>query len=235
MRYLARNAERHLAWRTDAFAAVSEAERLQLSHLALDEQSAFLVPHAIAAAAKPLPLNCRAARIVSVGRINYQKNPESVADLPRRVLHRLPRADFEFVWLGDGDPARRSLLQSQGWRVTGWLSHSQVRTIVSTSTLTIHPARYEGLPLSVLESLGVGTPVIAANLPAYRELSSILRYESAAELESAVISLITQPNAWSRLATDGWQHVTAHFNRRTQDAALSKLYEFATRRSSSGA
>lgn len=222
VRHLVCRAERNLARRTQAFAAVSEAERWQLTQLAQVSQPTFLIPHAIDANLHPQPRTSRAPRIVSVGRLNHQKNPESIFDLPLRLSRS--NTKFEFVWIGEGDPARRSLLVSAGWTVTGWLPQAAVRTILSTSHLTIHPARYEGLPLSVLESLAAGTPVIAADLPVFHHLHAVFRYTSPVELVSAVMELTKHPQEWERRATAGREQVVEQFNRNTQDAALSELY-----------
>lgn len=217
--------ERGLAGRTAAFAAVSEAERDKLIRLTQGRQPVVMVPHHVQASSRLVPLVERRPRVVAVGRLCHQKNPESVADLPRAMQG----AGVEFVWAGDGDPERRRLLEAGGWRVTGWLPRAEVQSLLAGSAVLVHPARYEGMPFVVLEAMAHGTPVVQSAGLGLGELAAAAHYTDLADLRHRLHALLSDDVAWAEASTAGWTYVKRSFDLDSQAGALSRLYALASR------
>ena len=55
---------------------------------------------------------------------------------------------------------------------TGYLPHEQLRSLVAGAVALALPSRYEGFGLPLLEAFATGTPVIAGDVPALREISA---------------------------------------------------------------
>lgn len=133
-------------------------------------------------------------RVVGVGRLSPQKDPQQFADVVR-ALHERGR-DVEAVWLGDGDEALAAALTGAGVTVSGWVPRSEVVARIRAADVLLHTAAWEAAPLVVFEALALGTPVLARELPQYAGLlSSDMLYRSVAEATSALAER-TRPQ-WS--------------------------------------
>ncbi|CAB3804632.1 hypothetical protein LMG28614_06042 [Paraburkholderia ultramafica] len=100
-------------------------------------------------------------RIVTVGGIRVQKNPRLFAEIARSFN----RDDAEFVWIGDGDADFKRTLEDAGVRVTGWLTRGEVIDAVAQADIYLSTASWEGMPISLIEAMTLGTPVIASDCP----------------------------------------------------------------------
>lgn len=133
---------------------------------------------------------------VCVARLVAQKNPSRFLRLAARLLRREPR--YRFVWIGDGN-LRDDFLKEAATLglgdaiiVTGWTDAA--RDLLSTADLYLHPAAFEGLPLSILEAMSVGLPcvlsaAVAAEMEAFDRDSVIVADEEDGStwLEAAAI------------------------------------------------
>lgn len=96
--------------------------------------------------------------VVTVGGIRKQKNPTLFAELAKA----LTGDDIEFIWIGDGDSELKNKLISAGVTVTGWLSREQVADRLANSKLYLSTALWEGMPVSIIEAMACGLPVVAS-------------------------------------------------------------------------
>jgi glycosyltransferase involved in cell wall biosynthesis len=128
---------------------------------------------------KPRPAAVQ--RIVTVGGIRAQKNPRLFAEIARSFN----QAGAEFVWIGDGEPDLRRTLEEAGVRVTGWLPRAEVLDAVAQADIYLSTAGWEGMPISLIEAMTLGTPVVASNCPGnidtVRHASTGMIYDTASE------------------------------------------------------
>jgi glycosyltransferase involved in cell wall biosynthesis len=125
-------------------------------------------------AAPPRPLSAAAPRVpaeylVFVGSLDPRKN------LPRLLeAHAALRASRpgtpDLVLAG---PAGRetALTARPGVLPTGWLAEDDLRALVAGARALALPSVDEGFGLPVLEALAAGRPVLAADIPALREVA----------------------------------------------------------------
>lgn len=228
IRVLAHGVERALALRTSAFGAVSETERRQIAALTRTSRPIVVIPHSMHVPVSPVPFDGRERRVVAVGRLSYHKNPESIASLPA-LLESQAAKPVACMWIGEGDEERRSLLESQGWEVTGWLRREVAQELVADSLALVHPSRSEAMPYAVVEAMSLGTPVVSADLPALRDFP-VQRYSSSAELPGYLSTLLDQSDVWDRAAEQAQRFVRREFSPERQYRALRHLYEAALAR-----
>ena len=84
-------------------------------------------------------------KICTVGRIGHQKNPE----LFNKIASNFP--NIKFTWIGDGE--LRDLLVSPNISITGWKTREEVLEILNKNNVFILTSLWEGLPISLLESM----------------------------------------------------------------------------------
>jgi glycosyltransferase involved in cell wall biosynthesis len=168
---LSRLARGLVARRLDAHVAVGErAARMIETLIGLPAGSATSVPNGVPqTSGDPAPEFSRPAGPVigSLGRLTDQKG----YDLLVRALPELPVATL--VLVGDG-PEREPLqaLASElgvadRLQVTGWRAHP--RGYLSSFDVFALPSRWEGMPLSILEAMHAGLPVVAGDVGSVAE------------------------------------------------------------------
>jgi glycosyltransferase involved in cell wall biosynthesis len=102
--------------------------------------------------------------VLSIGRLELAKGwPELLAALPRlRGCPTWPR--LRLLWVGTGtlDQRLRQLGSALGGGQVRLLpAHPDVPALLDAADLLVHPARFEGMPLVVLEAMAKGLPIIA--------------------------------------------------------------------------
>ena len=114
-------------------------------------------------------------RILSVGAISQQKNYALVLDIARacRALFDDPAMPvFHIVGGGSELAAMRARAKSEGLDefVQFRGERSDVPDLMLDSDLYLNTSLYEGMPLTLLEAMASGLPIIASDAPGNREL-----------------------------------------------------------------
>lgn len=100
--------------------------------------------------------------VYTLGRICYQKNPT----LFNEIAKLLP--DVKFVWIGDGE--LREELTSKNIEITGWTDRSTAIKYAVNADVFLLPSRWEGLPISLLESMYMKKVCVVSNVIGNRDV-----------------------------------------------------------------
>ena len=149
------------------------------------------------------PYNTPAPNLVAAGRLRKEKGVDLLLDAMQMVIQRIPSAHLTI--LGEGQDEAQ--LKAQAYRLglnhnVDFLGFVQNPWLyVANADLFVLPSRAEGLPNSLLESLALGTPVVASDcVGAMRELQSIeprivlFPTENPAAMADAIVSALSRPN-----------------------------------------
>lgn len=101
---------------------------------------------------KPASVNTKNPTICTVGRICFQKNPS----LFNEVAKLLP--ELKFIWIGDGE--MRDTITAPNISITGWIPREEAVKHLKEADIFLLPSLWEGLPISLLEAMYAGKPVI---------------------------------------------------------------------------
>ena len=133
----------------------------------VDRRRVRVIPEAPA-----LPLGDRAPPpgpyILAVGDLRRKKNLGALVRAfvalraQREIPHRLVLAGVD---AGEG-PRLRSLAGGAPLQLTGYVGDAELDALIRGAELLVHPSRYEGFGLVVLEAMTRGTPVLAAGATA---------------------------------------------------------------------
>lgn len=100
--------------------------------------------------------------VYTLGRICYQKNPT----LFNEIAGLLP--DVKFVWIGDGE--FREELTSKNIEITGWADRNTAIRYAVNADVFLLPSRWEGLPISLLESMYMKKICVVSNVIGNRDV-----------------------------------------------------------------
>ncbi len=105
-----------------------------------------------------------------IGRLEYQKDPLLFVEM----MEFLP--EYSATIVGDGAlaPMVKQEIVKRGLsgrvHMVGELSHGEALKILATLSVVVLTSRWEGLPVLVLESMGMGVPVVSMNVSGLEEI-----------------------------------------------------------------
>ena len=145
--------------------AVSERTKRDLVELyGVPEAKIVLVPNGVDPAFRPGG-NGSGGYALLVGAIQARKNPLAAAEAAAR-------AGLPLVAAGPAkEPALARELERRGVTLRGYVSKEELADLYRGAACLLFPSRYEGFGLPVLEAMASGTPVVAADEPALREVA----------------------------------------------------------------
>ncbi len=103
--------------------------------------------------------------IISVGRLSIQKNPKLFNDI---ALEFIDNPNIQFIWCGDGE--LKSELISPNIKCTGWIERRTLENYLANADIYLSTSLWEGLPLSVLEAMSIGLPVVLSDCVGNKDL-----------------------------------------------------------------
>jgi glycosyltransferase involved in cell wall biosynthesis len=170
-----RFAERGLAWRATRIVAISEAvRRFNVDEVGLPEDKLEVIHYGLDALPEPwaenpeLPIPDGVPLLLCVARLAPQKG----VDTAIRALPSIPGAVL--LVLGEGPERERleELARALGVsdRVLMPGRVGDVAALYRRCNVVVHPARWEGFGLAMLEGMLAGRPVVAANAGSAPEL-----------------------------------------------------------------
>jgi glycosyltransferase involved in cell wall biosynthesis len=156
--------ERFAAKVAGTVVACSLSECYELKRCGINSQS---VNNGIQFEEFPLK-KCKLNNIIiigTIGRITFQKNPELFNKMATLFKSR---PNVQFLWIGDGE--LRNVLSSENIDITGWLPQSRVIEKLQSIDIYLSTSLWEGLPLSVLQAMVVGMPLVLFDSIGNRDL-----------------------------------------------------------------
>jgi glycosyltransferase involved in cell wall biosynthesis len=164
--------------------------------------------------------------VVSVGRLKAPKDFVTLA----RALRTLEAGTFTATIVGDG-PDRGEVERELG--NAGWVAGERhdVGDQLSRSDLFVLSTTSEGMPLTVLEAMAAGLPVVASNVGGLPELVEdgitgiLVPPRDPAALATALRGLIAAPERRAALGAAGRARVQERFDLPRFRAAHVELYE----------
>jgi glycosyltransferase involved in cell wall biosynthesis len=245
--------ERYLARRTDIFLAVGGAvaaeavrrgiavpERIRVINPAIELSVVPATPAVRAAARRALgvPVGCNV--VGTVGRVDYQKDPETFVD----AIAGLDRDDVYAVWIGDGPmrkatearAARRGL--KDRFLCVG--HRDDVPELLRGLDVFAMASRYEGLPCAVAEAMAAGLPVVATAVNAVPdvvlpgETGLLVNPEQPRQLAAAINYLLNEPAEAARMATAARLLIADKFTPSSLATVLEAAYGSSPGRSARG-
>lgn len=169
----------------------------------------------------------RNRRIITVGQIRMQKDPERFAKIASRVLSS--HQNIEFVWVGDGDPGLRSMLEEAGVNVVGWKSPEEVRSLLVSSRYYLSTALWEGMPVSPIEGMLSGCVGVlsdcAGNVDIVIDNETGYLYQTIDECVDKISMLLESDQLSERVASIGKSHCEKSFS---QERYLTEINDLVT-------
>lgn len=226
--------QRLIASRVGRYIAVSQAVAKRLiQKLRLPERKVQVIHNCVPAASDPIHYRPseRASQpvVLTVARLDEQKGHHYLLEAAVQV----PEA--QFVLAGDG-PLRASLeAQARALgveRQVRFLGYRKdISDLLAKCDVFVLPSLYEGLPLSILEAMWAGKPVIATQIGGSDE--AVIAGETGIlippadpdALATAIRTILADPSLAQRLASAGRARVEQEFSAKKMVQQVTHIYD----------
>jgi colanic acid/amylovoran biosynthesis glycosyltransferase len=173
-------------------------------------------------------------RLLCVARVSFEKGLGFLVEAVDR-LHQ-EGCDIELHLAGDGPdrPDIEAMIRKRGLenriKVLGFLTENEVRAALDQADAFVLPSFIEGVPVSAMEAMAIGVPVIATNVGGTSELVEdgvtglLIRPADVDSICAAVLRLKNDPDLARRLAEQGRKKVEAEFDGAVEFAKLKEHF-----------
>jgi len=167
--------------------------------------------------------------ILTVARLNKQKGHKYLLEAAGMVDYA------NFVFAGDGP--ERDNLEAYARKLQiddriKFLGHREdTPTLINGCDLFVLPSLFEGLPLTIIEAMAAGKPVIASDIPGIDEeviqdeTGLLVPKENPEALGAAINSLLSNPEYAQRLGSAGRIRANEEFSADKMVKRISDIYE----------
>jgi colanic acid/amylovoran biosynthesis glycosyltransferase len=174
-------------------------------------------------------------QLLCVARLSYEKGLSFLIEAVQLMKQR--GSNIRLVLAGDGPDraALEALVKELGIedRVTflGFQNDTQVREALTASDVFVLPSYVEGVPVSAMEAMAVGVPVVATNVGGTSELISdghsglLIRPSDAESICDAVMKLEANPKLAQSISTNGRAKVEVEFDSAIEFAKLNNYFQ----------
>jgi glycosyltransferase involved in cell wall biosynthesis len=238
---------------TDAFIAVAESHgRFLVEHTGFPQNKVAVVRngvdtdrfapgHDVVAVRRELGLGEVDPVIGIVAALRPEKNHELFLEAARRVVAQLPSARFLVV----GDGPRRAELERMArnlglsLKVQFLGARNDVPRVLSAMDVFALTSHVEANPVSILEAMSIGRPVVATNVGSIHEAviegktGFLVPPGDAAKLSDRILQLLHAPLLAHSMGIAGRQTVVRHWSLQSMVAGYERLIESVFARKSS--
>jgi glycosyltransferase involved in cell wall biosynthesis len=227
---------KRLVARAEAIVAVSEAVARSVARR--PGQVVRVIPNGVDLERfYPDPTREPGSRVVFVGRLIANKGPDVAIEAFRIVRERAPGATMVMVGRGPmGDALRRQARETGLEEAITFLGlQNDVSGILRESDIFVRPSEVEGMPLTILEAMATGLPVVACDVGGVAEVVNagvtghVVSPGSTREVAGAILDLITDKRKAAAMGAAGLRRVQEGFSWEATTAANLELFEELTR------
>ncbi|MEU2718302.1 glycosyltransferase [Streptomyces sp. NPDC007205] len=135
------------------------------------------------------------------------------------------KTDTTWMWIGEGEPRYRRLLEKVGVCVTGQLPRRNVLRLLQKADVYVHTAAWEGSCDTLLQATQVGLPIAARSIPTLQALRLPGLAPHPEDLAATVQRLLKSP-ADRHVHSESARRAFHSHTRDTQAARLRELYQY---------
>lgn len=174
--------------------------------------------------------------ICYIGRPSYQKNTSFLIEVIKEVNKIYPNIHFLLLGVGyyspDLDEVKEKINCYQlekSITLLPWLSHSETMGYVKNALFYLSTAKYEGLPLAVIEAMALGKAIIASEVPGNKDCvqngyNGFLLSLEVELFRNKIIELIKDDNMRMEFEENSRKYFEKQFNIKNRIKLLEDIY-----------
>ncbi len=230
--------EKLLSYATDYFIGSSKSEvAIASKQFHIPESLVTIIPNGVEFSDKPWDkekLLSPPVKVLTITRFDYAKNTELLLPVLLELKKINELTNFQFIVTGEGEQ-RKSFhdeLERNGLLPNVTLAGftKDIQAVYDASDMYISTSRWEGMPLSVIEAMGAGLPVVATDVTGNKdtiiENQNGLLYpiEKPAEAAHLLVRLKNDASLYQRISKCAYDDARAKFHAFRMAEAVAKAY-----------
>lgn len=171
-------------------------------------------------------------QILFLGEIGQRKGCYDIPEVVEKVLMEIPQA--RFILGGSGDiKVIEALLREKGIDSNvvfpGWVRGDEKDKLLKSSDIFFLPSYNEGMPMSILDAMGYGLPIVSTNVGGIPRIVSaknghICNPGDKKELAKSIVSILNNNNKLKSLSLGSYEIVKEKYSLELHVKALEELY-----------
>lgn len=171
--------------------------------------------------------------ILFLGHIEVGKGVYDIPDVVKKVASYVP--NVKFVLCGNGELDRLKRIVKEGnlenyVELTGWIDNQQRDELLNSSKIFFLPSYSEALPMSILESMAYGLPVVSTKVGGIPTVVSegingyLYTPGSSVDFANAIIKILCNPYLWEKMHKSNIKKIINRFSIETNVKKVSAIY-----------
>lgn len=182
------------------------------------------------------PSNIPSSYICYIGRPSYQKNTLFLIEIINEIAKLHPNIHFLLLGVGYYSPdlnevkSKIKKYQLENFiTLLPWLNHADTMGYIKNSLFYLSTARYEGLPLAVIEAMALGKAIIASDVPGNMDCvnnghNGYLLPLNIKEFKEKIIKLIEDDEIRIKFGENSLKNFEKQFNIKNRIKLLEDIY-----------
>lgn len=182
---------------------------------------------------KENPYSYEYENILFLGRIEKEKGVYDLINA-MKVVQSFDK-ESKLILAGDGELEKikkviRTLNLNENVILTGWISQKDVRELLMKTSIFVLPSYNEGLPMSILEAMSLGIPIISTSVGSIPEVvenninGKIILPGKIKELSNALIELIKDNEKRKKMSEINFYKIKKNFSNEVNHEKLNSIY-----------
>lgn len=175
--------------------------------------------------------------VLFMGFLCERKGCFNIPEICTLVKYRIP--DVRFVLAGSGSHADikeiETLIKKYGIteniELPGWIKEKQKDALLKKASLFFLPSYAEGMPMSVLEAMGYGLPIVSSNVGGIPHLVEngkngyLLDPGDVEGFAKAIVKLLQDPKLRNRMGAESANAIKERFSLKRHTDSIIGIYE----------
>jgi glycosyltransferase involved in cell wall biosynthesis len=175
--------------------------------------------------------------IVWSGRFVQEKGIKTLIDIAKIVLTKRS-INIKFIFIGDGplllecmNIVRKDDTINKSVIFTGWIEREKLAEILSKSSIFIFPSLKEGMPISVLEAMSSGLPILGSDISGIKELiidsynGYLLKSGNSILFADKILYLLDNNNIKEKMGDNSRKQILNKYNFNFVCKQIQNIYE----------
>ncbi len=174
-------------------------------------------------------------QILFLGKIDEAKGVYEVPAVMEQVCGEFPEAVFYLAGSGDLDGVRERTPEKRRKKLVlpGWIVGEEKEQALRESTVFFLPSHMEAMPVSALDAMGFGLPVVSTNAGGIPDVVSdgvngmLTPVGDTQKMAEAILSLFRDRLLWEKMSDESLNIVRRRFSLDAHISSLESIYEEA--------
>lgn len=181
--------------------------------------------------------NNQSKNITLLAKLDKEKGTYDILDIVKDICRFDNSIKFVFAGYGDLDKLNNAIQYlgiESNVNVLGWINAKERNEILKDTLIYLLPSYYEGMPMSILEAMSYGVPVVSTNVGSiptvikHGENGFIITPGNKSDLKKYIIELISNAELRKTISKRNYKEVKEKFDVETNIDKLLEIYDRVT-------